>query len=45
MMGTIANKCKVIENAGNSQTNSEINASVVGEKVLKAAFPQITCRF
>lgn len=42
MMGTIANKCKVIENAGNSQTNSEINASVVGEKVLKAAFPQIT---
>ena len=33
--------CKVI-NVGNSQTNSEKNASVVGENVLKAAFPQIT---
>lgn len=41
-MDTIANKCKVIKNVGNSQTKSEINASVVGENVLKAAFPQIT---
>ena len=40
-METIANKCKVIKNVGNSQTNSEINASVVGENILKAAFPQI----
>ena len=40
-MDTIANKCKVIKNVGNSQTNSEINASIVGENVLKAAFPQI----
>ena len=41
-MDTIANKCKVIKNVGNNQTNSEINASIVGENVLKAAFPQIT---
>ena len=40
-MDTIANKCKVIKNVGNSQTNSEINVSVVGENILKAAFPQI----
>lgn len=40
-MDTIANECKVIENVGNNQTNSEKNASAVGENVLKAAFPQI----
>ena len=40
-METIANKCNIIKNVGNSQTNSEINASVVGENILKAAFPQI----
>ena len=41
-METIANKCNIIKNVENSQTNSEINASVVGENILKAAFPQIT---
>ena len=41
-METIANKCNIIKNVENSQTNSEINASVVGENILRAAFPQIT---
>lgn len=40
-MDTIANECKVIENVGNNQTDSEKNASAVGENILKAAFPQI----
>lgn len=40
-MDAIANKCKVIKDVGNSQKNSVLNASVVGENVLKAAFPQI----
>lgn len=40
-MDTIASKCKVIKDVENSQTNSVINASIVGEKLLKAAFPQI----
>ena len=40
-MDTIANECNVIENVGNNQTNSEKNASAVGENILKAAFPQI----
>ena len=40
-MDTIANECNVIENVGNNQTDSEKNASAVGENILKAAFPQI----
>ena len=40
-MDSIANKCKFIKDVGNSQINSVLNASVVGENVLKAAFPQI----
>lgn len=40
-MDTIANNCKIIKKANKNQIKSDLNASMIGEKLLMDIFPAL----